>query len=63
MPTLKDLTAIAIFRAQCAAETVYMTTNMASIKFLTGVDGRLDLATEVRVGNSNWNADVQHKNA
>ncbi len=48
--------------AQCTAETVYMTADTASIEFLTGVDGRFDLAVRVRVGNHNWKADVQHEN-
>jgi hypothetical protein len=39
-----------------------MTTDTASIEFLTGVDGRLDLAVRVRVGYRKWGADVQHKN-
>ncbi len=61
--TLKIFAAIAIFMAQCTAETAYMTADTASIEFLTGVDGRLDLAVGIRIENRKWNADVQHKNA
>ncbi len=61
--TLKSFAARAIFMAQCTAETAYMTADRASIEYLTGVEGRLDLAVGVRVGNRNWNTDIQHKYA
>lgn len=41
--TLKQFDAIAIFMAQCAAATVYMATDTASIISLMGVDPRLEL--------------------
>ena len=58
----RDFAAITMFTAQCNAETVYIAAVTASIEFLTLVGGRLDLGTRIRVGNRNWNADVQHEN-
>ena len=62
-PARRDFAVITMFTAQCNAETVYIAAVTASIEFLTLVDGRLDLEVRVRVGNHNWNADIQHKNA